>query len=415
MRLVSIAAGGELLAWRCISGQQHIVERADNMLKFEASPSLHRIVVLNPKGGSGKTTLAFNLAGYLACCGRKVALVDMDRQGSSTRWLQNRPSRLPRIHGISVNRAGPDADDDQCIVVPEDIDYAVIDAPAGLIGDQLINYTCGAHAILVPVLPSDLDIHAASHLISELLLKAQVSRRNGRLGVIANRVNERTIAYRQLTSFLSSLSIAVVGIFRDTQNYTRAARSGLCIHEMPRSRVSKDLAQWETVTQWLERRLAMPLTSRDLLRPTQTTTPEKRSKLWTGLLIPAAATALLVVSLWWWAEPRDANMVTPVEPILTTDSFFVEPDELTPMVLLDESVMVDAGDKLRQKWRLSGITSIGGSSVLTLSDRHNETSRRISVDADLDGWTVTAVGSNYAIFAQNGNEARLELNEQTAY
>ena len=385
------------------------------MLKFKASPSLHRIVVLNPKGGSGKTTLAFNLAGYLASKGRKVALVDMDRQGSSARWLQNRPSGLPRIHGISVIHASPGASDDLCIDLPEDIDYAVIDAPAGLVGHQLIDYTCGAHAIVVPVLPSDFDIHAASRLISELLLEAQVSRRNGRLGVIANRVNERTIAYQQLTRFLNRLSITVVGVLRDSQNYTRAASCGLCIHEMPRSRVSKDLAQWEVVTQWLERRLATPLTSRDLLRPTDTTTLEKRSALRAGMLLPAtAALALLAMSLWWWAAPRDANLEKPVGPILATDTVITEPDKRTQVVLLDESPMVNVGDKLRRKWRLSGVANVDGSSVLILSDRRDKTTRWVSVDGDVDGWTVTAAGTNYGVFARNGREARLDLNEPTA-
>ena len=175
------------------------------MLRFKGSANLHKIVVLNPKGGSGKTTLAFKLAGYIAAIGHKVALVDMDRQGSSSRWLQNRAAELPRILGISVTKSSRDASGDRCIVVPEDINYAVIDAPAGLAGRQLTDYTCGAHAILVPVLPSDLDIHAAARLVSELLLVAQVSRRNGRLGVVANRVNERTVAYQQLTSFLKRL------------------------------------------------------------------------------------------------------------------------------------------------------------------------------------------------------------------
>ena len=383
------------------------------MLKFKASPSLHRIVVLNPKGGSGKTTLAFNLAGYLACAGRKVALIDMDRQGSSTRWLRNRPSRLPRVHGISVIHAGPDASDDRCIAVPEDIDYAVIDAPAGLIGHQLIDYTCGAHAILVPVLPSDLDTHAAARLVSELLLVAQVSRRNGRLGVVANRVNVRTVAYQQLTSFLERLSIPVVGTFRDTQNYVRAASSGRSIHEMQASRVSKDLAQWETVTQWLERRLAMPLTPRDLLRPAEIATRKKRSGLRTAMLIPAAAMALLVVSLWWWAAPRDVDIAIPLEPAIAKVSFLTAPPETADIALPDEYVMVDAGDKLRKKWQLSGIVEIGGTSVMILRDRHDKSSRRVSAKDDLDGWTVMDAGSNYAVFSQEGEEVRLVLNEET--
>ena len=382
------------------------------MLRFKGSANLHKIVVLNPKGGSGKTTLAFNLAGYIAAIGHKVALVDMDRQGSSSRWLQNRAAELPRILGISVTKSSRDASGDRYIVVPEDINYAVIDAPAGLAGGQLTDYTCGAHAILVPVLPSDLDIHAAARLVSDLLLVAQVSRRNGRLGVVANRVNVRTVAYQQLTSFLKSLSIPVVGTLRDTQNYVRAASSGRSIHEMQASRVSKDLAQWETVTKWLERCLAMPLTPRDLLRPAETATRKKRSRLRTAMLIPAAAMALLVVSLWWWAVPRDHDIVTALEPALATESVLTAPPETVETLLPDEPAMVDAGDNLRQKWQLNGIVKVGGSSVMMLSDRYDKSSRRVSEKDDLDGWTVMDAGSDYAVFSKRGEEVRLVLNEE---
>jgi chromosome partitioning protein len=248
------------------------------MLIFKGSAKLRRIVVLNPKGGSGKTTLAFNLAGYLAATGRRVAVADMDQQRSSARWLHNRSSDLPKILGISVTGSDHDATKHQCIVVPDDIECLVVDSPAGIPGDQLIDYTCGAHAILVPVLPSDLDIHAASQLISDLLLKAQVSRRNARLGVVANRVKERTIAYQQLRRFLDRLSITVVGLIRDSQNYARAAQHGLCIQEMPPSQVRKDLAQWKAISQWLESRLATPLTPRDLLRPADAVPPQRRRR-----------------------------------------------------------------------------------------------------------------------------------------
>jgi chromosome partitioning protein len=119
------------------------------LLELASQKKLHKVVVLNPKGGSGKTTLAFSLAGYLASTGRKVGLLDMDRQGSSTHWLRNRPDALPVIRALPAPADGSGAVD-----VPDDVDCVVIDAPAGLAGDQLIDYTCGAHAILVPVLIS---------------------------------------------------------------------------------------------------------------------------------------------------------------------------------------------------------------------------------------------------------------------
>jgi len=384
------------------------------MLRFKGSTDLRRIVVLNPKGGAGKTTLAFNLAGYIASTGNKVALVDMDRQGSSTRWLQNRPSELPHIHGISVTDSPPDASGDQCIVVPEDIDYAVIDAPAGVVGHQLVDYTCGAHATLIPVLPSDLDVHAASRLISDLLLAAQVSRRNGRLGIVANRVNERTVAYRQLTSFLNRLSIAVIGTLRDSQNYTRAASGGLCIHEMQPSRVSKDLLQWNAVTEWLEDRLTTPLTPRDYLRPTEPARRTNRRKPRAAILVPAAAAAsFLAVSLAWWKAPQDVDSVAPAEPLIATASVQSVPAAPVEVVLPDKPVSADTAETLREKWRLSGIARVDGADVVILSERHAKTTRSVQAQDDLDGWTVMDAGPDYAVFSQKGEEVRLVLNEES--
>jgi chromosome partitioning protein len=386
------------------------------VLIFKGSANLHRIVVLNPKGGSGKTTLAFNLAGYLAATGRRVAIVDMDRQGSSTRWLHNRSSELPKIFGISVRDSDHDATKNQCIVVPEDIDYAVVDAPAGLPADRLIDYSCGAHAIIVPVLPSDFDIHAASRLISDLLLKAQVSRRNARLGVIANRVNERTIAYQQLRRFLDRLSITVVGLIRDSQNYARAAQCGLCIHEMPPSRVGRDLAQWEPVSRWLESRLAMPLTRRDLLRPVDAATPRRRRRSWTAVLIPAAAAvAIFGVSLWLWTATRGPHDMQSIDQSAMIN---IEPTALPELVIAElpeQSLPVSAGSRLKKRWQLSGIAHRDGSSVLILRDRIEHTSRRINDDVDLDGWIVRDTGLDYALFARNGEEVRLVLNEDIGH
>jgi len=383
------------------------------MLRFKGSANLHRIVVLNPKGGSGKTTLAFSLAGYIASSGRRVALIDMDRQGSSTRWLQNRSPQLPRIDGIAANIADTNTAGDLCIDVPEDIDYAVVDAPAGLASHELIEYTCGAHAILVPVLSSDFDIHAASRLISDLLLVAQVSRRNKRLGVIANRIDERTVAYQQLVRFLNRLSIAVVGTLRDTQNYVWAASGGLSIHEMQPSRVSKDLEQWEAVTKWLERRLATPLTGRDMLRPAEAAAPNPQRRLRKTKLVPiAAALVLSVMSIGWWMTPQDVDNAKQPESNVTAEMPPTKPVPPLEAVLPAETLMVNPRDEFRQKWQLSGIAKVGGNSVLILSDREDMETRHVNSMDDLDGWTVKDTGSNYAVFTQQGEEVRLVLNEE---
>jgi chromosome partitioning protein len=238
------------------------------LLNFPSHPDLKRIVVLNPKGGSGKSTLATNLAGFLASRGCPAALMDFDPQGSAMRWLQNRPADRPAIHGVAAFDNDPAVTRSFRMQIPRHIRHLVVDTPAALSSNDLIEFTAGAHAILVPVLPSDIDIHAASRLVADMLIVAKVSRRMGRLGVVANRVRDNTVGYRKLQRFLTRLSIVVTGELRDSQNYVRASEQGLGIHEMhPPSRVAKDLESWTSIIEWLEARLGTELTSRDLFRP----------------------------------------------------------------------------------------------------------------------------------------------------
>jgi chromosome partitioning protein len=390
------------------------------LLELASQNKLYKVVVLNPKGGSGKTTLAFSLAGYLASTGRKVGLLDMDRQGSSTHWLTNRPDSLPKIHALPAP-AGVSG----TVEIPADVDTVVVDAPAGLAGDQLIDYTCGAHAILVPVLPSDLDIHAASRLISQLLLKAQVSRRNGRLGIVANRVKERTVAYKQLLRFLDRLSINLVGVLRDSQNYTHAAANGRCIHEMAPSQVRRDTEQWQAITEWLEARLEQPLTGRDWLRPAAPGKSKRRLR--PALVVPAAAAAVgaVAIAMWFLAATRQEPIEAtpePVSPQVAFQSTPVAPIERGVAVEpLQEPVVVDepaeqpsAGETLQERWQLTGVVSANGTDVLMLSDREDQTTVRLSGDSDLDGWAVKEAGPNYAVLVQGEDEVRLVLNEDTA-
>lgn len=236
-------------------------------LNIPGHSDLRKIVVLNPKGGSGKTTLATNLAGYLAAEFDRAALLDFDPQGSATRWLQLRPEGRPEVFGITAMDHSDTMTRSWQLRVPSEIRYLVIDTPAALPVHELIQFTRGAHAILVPVLPSDVDIHAASQLIANLLLVARVSRRMGRLGVVANRVRDNTLSYRKLSQFLDRLSIATVGELRDSQYYVQAAEHGVSVLEMPAYRLRKELERWEPLLAWLEERLATPLTARDLHRP----------------------------------------------------------------------------------------------------------------------------------------------------
>ena len=215
---------------------------------------MQRITVLNPKGGSGKTTLATNLAASFATAGLKPALMDLDPQGSSTRWLHKRPKECAQIHGIAAYSRASAVTRSWQLRVPAHCDTVIIDTPAALDPQALPEYTRGADVILVPVMPSDIDIHAAAKCIADLLLVAKIRRSEGRIGIIANRVRSNTLVSQSLMRFLDSLDIPLVATLRDAQNYVRSAEIGLGIHEMPQWQVRQDLISWEPLTRWLQDR-----------------------------------------------------------------------------------------------------------------------------------------------------------------
>lgn len=214
--------------------------------------SVRKIVILNPKGGSGKTTIATNLAAYYACSGQPSALMDYDSQGSSTRWLSRRDPADAYIHGVATYENHAGLTRSFALRVPPDVQRVVVDTPAAFQKHELLDYVRGADKILVPVLPSEIDIHAATRTIADLLLVAKVSRHEDRLGVVANRVKSNTVVFRSLMKFLESLEIPVAAVLRDTQNYIRTASEGRGLMELKKSDVTKDLVQWKRLVAWLE-------------------------------------------------------------------------------------------------------------------------------------------------------------------
>jgi len=216
-----------------------------------------KIVVLNPKGGSGKTTVAINLAAYYAGQGHNPVLMDYDPQGSSTRWLKKRLQDQPAIHGIAAFEKNPRVTRSFLLRIPQGAERVIVDTPAAVPGHDMPELVKGAHAILVPVLPSDIDIHACSRCISDLLLVAKVRRNEGRIGVVANRVRRNTVVFNTLMRFLATLQIPVITTLRDSQNYVRAAELGYGIHEMKPYLVREDTDTWQPLIEWLETRPAL--------------------------------------------------------------------------------------------------------------------------------------------------------------
>jgi chromosome partitioning protein len=215
---------------------------------------MQKIVILNPKGGSGKTTIAVNLVSYFAVCGLKPTLMDLDAQGSSTRWLGKRAKGQPAIHGIAAYERNSRVTRSFATRLPLDTERLVIDTAAALQSQQLPDITRNATAVLVPVLPSDIDIHAAAKCISDLLLIAKIRREDQRIAVIANRVKKNTLVYKALMKFLETLNIPVVATLRDSQNYIRAAETGQGLFEMKPNQVREDMEQWLPLIGWLAQR-----------------------------------------------------------------------------------------------------------------------------------------------------------------
>jgi chromosome partitioning protein len=215
---------------------------------------VRRVTILNPKGGSGKTTLATNLAAYYASRGFGTSLMDFDPQGSSMRWLKLRPQSLPAIHGVAAWRNEPGMTRSFQLRVPPGTSRVVVDTPAALEPYRFDEFTRDADAIVVPVLPSQIDIHACARCIEHLLTTAKIKRREGRIAVVANRVRPNTLVFRSLMRFLETLDIPIMATFRESQNYIRSFELGLGLHEMQAERSLPDVEQWAPLVAWLDSR-----------------------------------------------------------------------------------------------------------------------------------------------------------------
>ena len=256
------------------------------MLNTRSRDTLNKIVILNPKGGCGKSTLATNLAACYAKRGPAPVIMDFDPQGSTMAWLKRRSDSMPTIHGIAAYKNSMQATRSWQLRVPSETENLIVDSPAGLTHDALREHTRDASTILVPVLPSSMDIDAASKCIADLLLAAKVNRNERKLAVVANRTRKNTKSLGRLMRFLDSLGIPIVGVLRDSQNFVHSAANGIGIHEMQPHRVRPDVAQLDNIVKWLdgwsERRLAaanvsgirrQPFSKVTILRKSHATSP----------------------------------------------------------------------------------------------------------------------------------------------
>lgn len=215
---------------------------------------MQKILVINSKGGCGKTTLATNLASYFITQNLSTALLDFDPQGSSIRWLSQRPKSRPKIYGthIASRKNNTGVTRSFQMRVPDDTERMIIDAPAGVAQYELIDLIHYADTIIVPVLPSSIDIHAVARFIEELLVVGKVRQKGVNVAVVANRAKKNTITYKSLERFLRTLKLPFITTLRDTQNYVHAAERGIGIFEMWDKRTDTDKTQWRPLLRWLD-------------------------------------------------------------------------------------------------------------------------------------------------------------------
>lgn len=201
------------------------------------------VVVANPKGGVGKSTLSTNIAGYFAAQGHAVMLGDADRQQSSRLWLGLRPPAARPIATWDVNA-------DMIAKAPKGTTHVVLDTPAGLHGWRFNDVMKMANKVIVPLQPSVFDIFATKAFLDQLIKNKHYDKLQ--IGVVGMRVDARTIAAEKLHEFVATLGLPVLGYLRDTQNYIHLAARGLTLFDVTPGRVEKDLAQWQAICDWLD-------------------------------------------------------------------------------------------------------------------------------------------------------------------
>jgi chromosome partitioning protein len=206
---------------------------------------MRSILVTNAKGGCGKSTIATNLAAYYASEGFETTLADFDPQESALGWLEERPEDYALIHGVKGYDGG-------LRNVPRNTQYLIIDAPARSHGKELTELVKRAESIIVPVLPSPIDIKAAQNFVAELMQTHKVADKKAKVAVVANRVRENTLIFEELDEYLSKLKAPYIASLREAQNYIRAYQRGLGVHELPPYLAWPDWEQWDYLLDWLD-------------------------------------------------------------------------------------------------------------------------------------------------------------------
>jgi chromosome partitioning protein len=214
---------------------------------------MKRLLILNSKGGCGKTTIATNLAGFYAASGMSTSLFDYDPQGSSQRWLDLRDEQLPDIHGVFAVKTTPDGVTRTfALRVPPDTKRIIVDTPASMKRLDMMDMLRSATAVVVPVLPSGIDCHVTLDFLKQLNELVRQMELDLPIGIVANRVRINSDAFQKLKESLEDFDAPLVAFLRESQNYVYAAESGCAIVDLKQPAFKKDDQQWSILINWLE-------------------------------------------------------------------------------------------------------------------------------------------------------------------
>jgi chromosome partitioning protein len=213
--------------------------------------SMNTTLVVNAKGGVGKTTITTNLASYFAARDIPTTIADFDPQGSSLNWLAQRSSDARKICGADLSTRHGTGLQSGRRQIPRETQQLIIDAPAGPSRLLLQDLLARTQSILIPVAPSSIDVHATANFIKELLLVGHVRFRNIRVAVVANRVRSGKPVYAPLERFVASLGIVFLGRVSDSDTYVEAAETGLGIFDLPADTCSAELREFQPIVRWV--------------------------------------------------------------------------------------------------------------------------------------------------------------------
>lgn len=244
--------------------KMHPARFASNEVRRLESSQCVRIMVANAKGGCGKTTMATNLASYFANQNEKTALIDCDPQCSSLDWLAVRSDTLPKIYGVASTDKSSSVSKSLGwrMRIPPDCTRIIIDTPAGFSGNMMEDLVHQSDMIVMPMIPSAIDIRAATSFLKEIMSSYSYRKNPKPIAVIANRVKKNTLIYSKLEKFLSSLNTPFVTSLRDTQFYVRASEFGMGLSDFKKLS-AKDKHEWRPLIEWIEQTSAQNIKSKN--------------------------------------------------------------------------------------------------------------------------------------------------------